>query len=100
LLRSTLFIILHGFWTYNILEMKNGGNILNTKLNDFKKKLKIKSCRTGYWNQPYSVNFIFVPAWADITAFDKADEVKLKSTLEQFKGMDIKYSLGEVILTI
>jgi len=32
---------------------------------------------------------------ADITAFDKADEVKLKSTLEQFKGMDIKYSLGE-----
>jgi len=52
---------------------------LNTKLNDFKNPLISYLYRLG----------------ADITAFDKADEVKLKSTLEQFKGMDIKYSLGE-----
>jgi len=69
---------------------------LNTKLNDFKKKIKNKKVAVlgiGISHTPL-ISYLY-RLGADITAFDKADEVKLKSTLEQFKGMDIKYSLGE-----
>lgn len=69
---------------------------MNTKLNDFKKKIKNKKVAVlgiGISHTPL-ISYLY-RLGADITAFDKADEVKLKSTLEQFKGMDIKYSLGE-----
>ncbi|GAE87440.1 UDP-N-acetylmuramoyl-L-alanine--D-glutamate ligase [Acetivibrio straminisolvens] len=69
---------------------------MNSKLNDFKKKIKNKKVAVlgiGISHTPL-ISYLY-KLGADITAFDKSDETRLKPTLEAFKGMDIKYSLGE-----
>jgi len=69
---------------------------LNSKLNDFKSKIKNKKVAVlgiGISHTPL-ISYLY-NLGADITAFDKSDKTKLEPLLEQFKGMDIKYSLGE-----
>jgi len=69
---------------------------LNSKLNDFKNRIRNKKVAVlgiGISHTPL-ISYLY-NLGADITAFDKSDETKLKTTLEAFKDMDIKYSLGE-----
>ncbi|HOM01269.1 MAG TPA: UDP-N-acetylmuramoyl-L-alanine--D-glutamate ligase [Acetivibrio sp.] len=69
---------------------------MNSKLNDFKSKIKNKKVAVlgiGISHTPL-ISYLY-NLGADITAFDKSDKTKLEPLLEQFKGMDIKYSLGE-----
>jgi len=65
-------------------------------LNDFKNRIRNKKVAVlgiGISHTPL-ISYLY-NLGADITAFDKSDETKLKTTLEAFKDMDIKYSLGE-----
>ncbi|RXE59876.1 UDP-N-acetylmuramoyl-L-alanine--D-glutamate ligase [Acetivibrio mesophilus] len=69
---------------------------MNSKLNDFKNRIRNKKVAVlgiGISHTPL-ISYLY-NLGADITAFDKSDETKLKTTLEAFKDMDIKYSLGE-----
>jgi len=68
---------------------------LNKKLIQFKEYIKGKKVAVlgiGISHIPL-IKYLYKHG-VDITAFDKSDENKLKDTIEEFKGMNIKYSLG------
>jgi len=69
---------------------------LNKKLIDFKENIKGKKVAVlgiGISHIPL-IKYLY-KLGVDITAFDKSDENKLKNVIDEFKGMNIKYSLGE-----
>lgn len=72
---------------------------MNNKLEEFKKYIKGKKVAVlgiGVSNTPL-IKYLY-NLGANITAFDKNCEDKLKPMLEQLQGMNIKYSLGESYL--
>jgi len=69
---------------------------LNRKLFEFKENIKGKKVAVlgiGISHIPL-IKYLY-NLEVDITAFDKSDENKIKDVIDQFKGMNIKYSLGE-----
>jgi UDP-N-acetylmuramoylalanine--D-glutamate ligase len=73
---------------------------LNRKLEDFKKFISNKRAAVlgiGISNTPL-IQYLY-DLGVSITAFDKAEQEKLGPVLENFKGMDIQYSLGEDYLS-
>lgn len=69
---------------------------MNTKLDEFKAYIKGKKAAVlgiGISNTPL-IKYLHALG-ADITAFDKNGEEKLAPMLNQLKGLDMKYSLGE-----
>lgn len=76
-----------------------GGKILNNKLDNFKSNIKNKKVAVlgiGVSHTPL-IKYLY-NLGVDITAFDKSDEDKLRPVLDEFKGMNIKYSLGSSYL--
>ena len=68
---------------------------MNRKLIEFKESIKGKKVAIlgiGVSHIPL-IKYLY-KLGVDITAFDKSDENKLKDILNQFSGMNIKYSLG------
>jgi len=73
-----------------------GGRILNIELENFKKEIRNKRVAVlgiGISHIPL-IKYLY-NLGVDITAFDKSDETKLKTVLDEFSTMNIKYSLGE-----
>ncbi|MFZ5988913.1 MAG: UDP-N-acetylmuramoyl-L-alanine--D-glutamate ligase [Bacillota bacterium] len=73
---------------------------MNAKLHEFKSKIKNKKVAVlgiGISHTPL-IKYLY-NLGVNITAFDKSDEEKLKPVLDEFKGMNIKYSLGEDYLS-
>ena len=69
---------------------------MNRKLFEFKENIKGKKVAVlgiGISHIPL-IKYLY-NLEVDITAFDKSDENKIKDVIDQFKGMNIKYSLGE-----
>ena len=69
---------------------------MNKKLIEFKENIKGKKVAVlgiGISHIPL-IKYLY-NLEVDITAFDKSDENKIKDVIDQFKGMNIKYSLGE-----
>ena len=69
---------------------------MNIKLDEFKENIKGKRVAVlgiGISHTPL-IKYLS-GLGVDITAFDKSDEIKLKDVFSEFKGLDIKYSLGE-----
>ncbi|MCX8132139.1 MAG: UDP-N-acetylmuramoyl-L-alanine--D-glutamate ligase [Clostridia bacterium] len=65
-------------------------------ISKFRKMMKDKKVAVlgiGISNTPL-IKYLYSMG-ADITAFDKSDKEKLEQVLSSFKGLDIKYSLGE-----
>ena len=69
---------------------------MNKKLDEFKRSIKEKKVAVlgiGISNTPL-IKYLAVLG-VDVTAFDMAEEDKLKDTLKGFEGLNIKYSLGK-----
>ncbi|WP_010243900.1 UDP-N-acetylmuramoyl-L-alanine--D-glutamate ligase [Acetivibrio cellulolyticus] len=69
---------------------------MNRKLVEFKENIKGKKVAVlgiGISHTPL-IKYLS-GLGVDITAFDKADESKMTGVFDEFKGLDIKYSLGE-----
>ena len=69
---------------------------MNMKLKQFKKEIREKKVAVlgiGISNTPL-IKYL-AKLGVDITAFDKADEVALKTSIEAFNGMHAEFSLGE-----
>lgn len=69
---------------------------MNLELENFKKDIRNKKVAVlgiGISHIPL-IKFLYNMG-VDITAFDKSDETRLKTVLDEFAGMNIKYSLGE-----
>ena len=70
---------------------------MNIKLDNFKKSIKNKRVAVlgmGVSHIPL-IGYLH-NLGSNITVFDKSDEEKLKTDIDGFAGMDIKYSLGTI----
>jgi len=73
-----------------------GGNVLNTKLEEFKKKIKTKKTAVlgiGISNTPL-IRFL-ASMGVDVTAFDMSSDNEISSTLKKLEGLNVKYCLGK-----
>ncbi|NLP13760.1 MAG: UDP-N-acetylmuramoyl-L-alanine--D-glutamate ligase [Clostridium sp.] len=69
---------------------------MNIELENFKKDIRNKRVAVlgiGISHIPL-IKYLY-NLGVDITAFDKSDETRLKTVLDEFAGMSIKYSLGD-----
>ncbi|HHW49073.1 MAG TPA: UDP-N-acetylmuramoyl-L-alanine--D-glutamate ligase [Clostridiaceae bacterium] len=69
---------------------------MNTKLEEFKKKIKSKKTAVlgiGISNTPL-IKFL-ASMGVDVTAFDKAERDEISDTLKKLEGLNIKYCLGK-----
>lgn len=69
---------------------------MNTKLENFKKEIagkKVAVLGVGVSNKPL-IKYL-ADLKVDITAFDQADEIELKETVETFRKLGVKFVLGK-----
>jgi len=69
---------------------------LNRKLVEFKESIKEKKVAVlGIGISHIPLIKYLAGIGVDVTAFDRSDEDKLKGVFDDFRGLDIKYSIGE-----
>lgn len=77
-----------------------GGFALNKRVEEYRAYIKDKKVAVlgiGVSNTPLIKYLLDMKV--DVTAFDKADREKLASVIDEFKGSDLKYSIGKNYLS-